>query len=578
MGDSFFGGLLLNNPIQCPGLTPAALEIHSLAKDLPKRLAVFSYKKLMPHFWVVFLGGTGTGKSSLFNAFCGEGLSQTGVERPKTFGPIAYAHNGHPIEKDFPFSSMEIQRQALERPPSLPTTGTPGHMLVFEHDREGWSHLVVADTPDLDSVEPENRQIAEDLYLLSDAVVFVASQEKYADEVPYRFLLRVIQEERPYFFLLNKAQDQLTEEEVLEALKGQVHALRKDRLWLIPHAPSETLQSISENAAFRDFAHALLLELSADDTEKLRQRELSRRAEELKRRLNRLLDLLGEEDRAGREWLSKLETLYNETCRSLIKEQQGGFMAESKEYLQAEVRKLFARYDVLAKPRQVIRETFLSVFWFLGLRSEKTRDAHKDALLKVRKKIDLSPVQGAIERFNRRILDELSPGDEQSPLFKKLRETSVVLTEEEIKERIWKEQDSLDAWLEERFQKLTKGIPRHKKLGIYSTSILWGILILSLEIIVGGGFTVLDAALDSALAPFVTKGAVELFAYGEIQKVTRELARRYQKGLLSVVDRQRNLYAQCLGSLMTPQDTVNSLEAHLKSLRQDLVKFSHGKA
>lgn len=556
----------MNNTIQCPGLTPAAPEILSLAQDLPKRLAVFSYKKLMPHFWVVFVGGTGTGKSSLFNAFCGESLSETGVERPKTFGPIVYAHKGFSMDEDFPFSSMEIQRQALENLDSSPTSGTPGHILVFEHDREDLSHLVVVDTPDLDSVEPENRLIAEDLYLLSDAVVFVASQEKYADEVPYQFLLRVIQEERPYFFLLNKAQDQLTEEEVLGVLEGQVNALSKDRLWLIPYGPSQTSQSISKHAAFRDFSHTLLLELSKQDMERSREREVSRRAQETKTRLGRLLDLLGEEDRAGQKWLNQLEALYKETCRSLIKEQQMGFMAESKEYLKAEIKKLFARYDVLAKPRQIIRETFLSVFWFLGLRREKTRDAHKDALLKVRKKIDLTPVQGAIERFNRRVLDELSPGDEGSPLFKKLREASVVLTEEEIKERIWKEQDRLDAWLEETFEKLTKGIPKHKKLGIYSTSILWGILILSLEIIVGGGFTVLDAALDSALAPFVTKGAVELFAYSEIQKVTRELAKRYQEGLLSVVNDQRDQYENCLRSTLTPRETLESLEENLNAL------------
>lgn len=576
-GDSNAAGFVLNRPASCPGLTSGIQEIQALAEDLPKRLSVYSYKKRMPHFWVVFVGGTGTGKSSLFNAFCGKQLSETGVERPKTFGPIVYAHEDCPLERGFPFPSVEMERHPLHHSGSTAAPGTAGHILIKEHDREDRSHLVVVDTPDLDSVEPANRQIAEDLYLLSDAVVFVSSQEKYADEVPYQFFLRIIREKKPYFFLLNKAQCRFVQEEVLEALQGQEIALSKDRLWLIPYAPSHTHESISEDSAFQDFERTLAQDLSTQETERFRDRQLSRRAEDISGRLSHLLGLLGGERLAGQNWLNQLEGLYEETCRDLVREQQTRFMAESRGHLQTEVRRLFAKYDVLAKPRRMIRETLLSAFSFLGLRRDSPRKAHKDALQNVRKKIDLTPVQAAIEKFNRTVLEKLSPVDETSALFRKLRETGVRLKEEAIRERIWKEQDELDAWLEKTFERLSKGIPTHKKLGIYSTSVLWGILILSLEIVVGGGFTVVDAVLDSALAPFVTKGAVELFAYGEIQKVARKLAKRYQQGLLSVVAHQKNRYRQCLESVMVTQTTVNSLEACLESLGQDLLDFSRPK-
>jgi hypothetical protein len=83
---------VLRGALRYPGLTSKTREIRELAEDLPKMLAVFNYKRETPCLWVVFLGGTGTGKSTLFNALCGEELSETGVERPKTSGPIAYAH------------------------------------------------------------------------------------------------------------------------------------------------------------------------------------------------------------------------------------------------------------------------------------------------------------------------------------------------------------------------------------------------------------------------------------------------------------------------------------------------------
>ena len=79
-----------------------------------------------------------------------------------------------------------------------------------------------------------------------------------------------------------------------------------------------------------------------------------------------------------------------------------------------------------------------------------------------------------------------------------------------------------------------------------------------------GQRTVLDAALDTAIAPFVTKGAVELFAYHEIQKVAKELAKRYQEGLISVVRQQRDRYEHCIKAQITPLEDLEALRGLLK--------------
>ena len=59
----------------------------------------------------------------------------------------------------------------------------------------------------------------------------------------------------------------------------------------------------------------------------------------------------------------------------------------------------------------------------------------------------------------------------------------------------------------------------------------------------------------------MTKGAVELFAYHEIQKVARELARRYQDGLLSVMKEQEKRYEACLDSLLPAEKVLEELSA-----------------
>ncbi|MCK4727581.1 MAG: GTPase domain-containing protein, partial [Desulfobacterales bacterium] len=364
-------------------------------------------------------------KSTIFNAFCGKRLSETGVERPKTSGPIVYAHQECPITNGFPFPSVQVEHQAFEDSRCRPTTGTPGCLLVLQHNRQDCSHIVVVDTPDLDSVEAENRQIAEDFYLLSDAVVFVTSQEKYADDVPYQFLLRVIQGEKPLFFLINKVNERLTREEVLGALEsqgGQTGSLDTARMWFIPYAPSRPFQWISQDAAFSDFLHSFSQEFPIEKIKDFRAAQQTTRAGDLKIRFRRLLDLLEEENGEAQRWLTHLTALYEKISQDLVKEEERRFTTESRQHLQTEIRRLFTKYDVLAKPRRFIRELILTPFRLLGLRKESSHDAHKDALQRVRQKIDMTPVQGAIERFNRLVLEELSPSDEHSPLFRKLRQ------------------------------------------------------------------------------------------------------------------------------------------------------------
>ena len=58
----------------------------------------------------------------------------------------------------------------------------------------------------------------------------------------------------------------------------------------------------------------------------------------------------------------------------------------------------------------------------------------------------------------------------------------------------------------------------------------------------------------------MTKGAVELFVYREVQSIARELARRYQEGLMSVLTEQRDRFAACVDNHVTPKEMVLELE------------------
>lgn len=536
------------------------MDIPELAKTLSKKAAVFAYRRATTHLWLTFMGGTGTGKSTLFNALVDRDISLTGVERPKTSGPIAYAHRDAPIQEAFPFPAIRLIRNPEDAPGAVPAGGAPDRLLVLDHGRPEYAPWIVVDTPDLDSVEPANRRIAEDLYLLSDVVIFVSSKEKYADEVPFQFLTRVIREGSPCFVLLNKATSDLGKAEVLEALAGKGARVEEGSLRLVPYGTKPSVRWIRELPAFHDFVNDLRKTYGPGASAAFRKDQLDRTAAELRAGFSRLRELLSMETRAGREWLRRLNEVHEKAFRELIREERERFTEKSRRYMGKEIRRLFSRYDVLAKPRKIVSDIVLAPFRAIGLLSaERTPDA-EEAVSKVQERADPGPLLSAVQRFNRLVLETLSPSNEMAPIYGDMRREGVALDRDEVLGLIRENHAGLVSWLQERFRELADGISAGKKWGIYSTSILWGLLLLTLEGVVGGGFTVLDAVLGSALAPFVTKGAVELFAYQEIQKVARELARRYQDGLLAVMNRQRERYEECLSSLLPAPDFVDSLK------------------
>jgi GTPase SAR1 family protein len=546
--------------INYPGLTPHAAEIPELSETLRKRLAVLEYKRGKSLLWIVFIGGTGTGKSTLFNALCGKDISKTGVERPKTKEPLLYVQKGKFVTDDFPFSrSFEIN----DNQNSLNTDG----FVIVEHGIDEIGNLALVDSPDVDSLDIENRELAEDLYLLADAVVFVTSQEKYADEMPSRFLYRIREEGTPCFFILNKAEDVITKGEVKSFYHAQGIDIQEDEFWLVPLFSSPSVESISNNSSFREFSSQFFHTFDRGKYHQILSNEEQRSIQDLERKFDRLVELLEGENNAGSEWLDKLNSFFDETSGEIIEQIEEKYGEENQEHLKSEIRNVFGKYDVLAKPRKYVSWLIAAPLRILGFGRKETPEVHKKDFRKVRKKVDVTPVLSGINRFNIRVLENLSPADGNSPLYKKIRDRNIELDEDEVKKIIWEEQEKLALWLEKTFESLASGISSGKKVGIYSTSIIWGALILLFEIVVlGGGLTLLEAVLDSFLAPLVTKGSVELFAYHEIQKVARELNSRYREGLLSILREQKTRYEVCLADCLPSQEAIQALRSYREKM------------
>lgn len=544
-----------------PGLTSDLDTIGRLRAVLPKKWSVRAYKQGMKCAWVLLIGGTGTGKSTLFNALCGRALSDTGVERPKTQGPIVFVHQDRSIHRGFPFSDMCFRVLDLELDGRPPFQGNAGELLCIEHTQGGLGDVVLVDTPDVDSFEIKNRLMVDDLYLLADLVIFVASEEKYADDVPFQFLKRIHEEGKRCFVVVNKAGTLLQQEDVHESLTTQGVSVSRERFWVVPFAPARSEDSVPESPVLRELLATLMKEMDPDAVPDLLRQEALRADHELAEETRRLLELLAAEETSGRLWLEHLDVFFRSSCRALLDQQERQLTQENREAIQKEIRKLYSRYDLLGKPRRAIAQVIRMPLQALGLVGEAREESHRESLLRIRERIDLAPIQVAVDGFNRAVLEKLTPQDPRSPLAAKLREPDLVLSREAIRQVVWEEQERLATWLETTFDQLAQGIPKTKEWGIYSTSVLWGGLILALETAIGGGITILEVVLDSAIAPFVTRGAVELFVYHELQRIARELGERYRDGLVAVLRKQRDRYAECLESLVTTEGALSELRA-----------------
>lgn len=137
---------------------------------------------------ILLLGPTGAGKSSLMNTIAGAEVSKAGVLRPTTREAVLYASDGDArrILASGRLSTIATQRLKQAQAPAT---------------SDG---VAVIDAPDIDSVERDNRELADVLVESCDFCVFVTTATRYADLVPWEVLRRVAERGLPLMVVLNR--------------------------------------------------------------------------------------------------------------------------------------------------------------------------------------------------------------------------------------------------------------------------------------------------------------------------------------------------------------------------------------
>uniref|UniRef100_UPI0008308AB5 YfjP family GTPase n=1 Tax=Nocardiopsis trehalosi TaxID=109329 RepID=UPI0008308AB5 len=128
------------------------------------------------HTVVALAGGTGSGKSSLFNALCGLDFSRVGITRPTTSAAHACVWGNEGAEGLLGWLGVPRRNR---------------HSRTSELDKGGseLSGLILLDLPDHDSVRAVHTAEADRMIGSADLLVWVLDPQKYADAaVHHRYL------------------------------------------------------------------------------------------------------------------------------------------------------------------------------------------------------------------------------------------------------------------------------------------------------------------------------------------------------------------------------------------------------
>ncbi|WP_017608854.1 GTPase [Nocardiopsis xinjiangensis] len=157
------------------------------------------------HTVVALAGGTGSGKSSLFNALCGLELSQTGITRPTTSKAHACVWGNEGADDLLGWLGV---------PPRYRHSRTG----VLDSGNSELHGLVLLDLPDHDSVRSMHTSEADRLIGSVDLLVWVVDPQKYADAaLHHRYLANMAGHGAVTVAVLNQV-DKVESEELEELL------------------------------------------------------------------------------------------------------------------------------------------------------------------------------------------------------------------------------------------------------------------------------------------------------------------------------------------------------------------------
>lgn len=507
------------------------------------------------------IGGTGTGKSTLFNSLLGRRLSTVGVKRPSTLAAVIAVNE----ERAELFDDCPLFREDL---------GMPGESAVsiVRVPARDLDDLALADTPDFDSIEIANRFIAETFFIISDVLVFVTSQEKYGDLVGRELVSAALDWGKETYFVLNKTVSDSVWNDFVESLTEMGadpnRVLRVERL---DHGPE-----LIEHLVDRDGFSRLIAATSSDhDSTELRRAELDGLRRGTLSALDKLTNELDEQYERIQRAIERIEEIKAEAAKELESRLNTAVSQNVEGHVRNRLQELLRKYDIFFRPRMMVRRAVGKAIDMVRSSLGRSKPAQEGIdpeasmrqsdLSKLKSAARLEPVEAAIARLNKSTAEYLA-GDESRKDLRRIAGAEVPRWDkEDVRARFEEAFPDMETLLEKQFERFREGLTGKDEVKLYGAYSVWAGLLVTVEAAIGG-FGLTDAVLSGVILPFIPKWLLGFKVDELLKDISNRVDAEYRRTLHDILDCQAELYAIRFRGLL-PDEHVRR---DLKLLRDDL--------
>ena len=188
--------------------TPALSE--RVFADTGEWVALLSYK-LVPHLAgegcliAAVTGGTNTGKSTLFNLLTHRNISPIVNTAAATCHPVIAANARRMGECLDGKLIPEFRPVLLENIQDVVDSEIDSSTLFVSEEPSLPDHLIIMDTPDIDSIDTRNWEVADHIRAAGDVLIAVVTGEKYKDDRVIQYFKHAVASGRRLIPVMNKA-------------------------------------------------------------------------------------------------------------------------------------------------------------------------------------------------------------------------------------------------------------------------------------------------------------------------------------------------------------------------------------
>jgi GTP-binding protein EngB required for normal cell division len=168
---------------------------------------------------VALAGGTGSGKSSVFNAVAGSDVAEVGVKRPTTTDPVALVI-GDIEGSDTLLDWLEVRKRFTPEKPVGVKNG-----------------LILLDLPDHDSIRADHKATVDRLVQRVDVLLWVLDPQKYAQGLLHRGYLKDLRQHAAVQVVALNKIDELTPAEQKACVADLQRILASEGLGKVPIHP-----------------------------------------------------------------------------------------------------------------------------------------------------------------------------------------------------------------------------------------------------------------------------------------------------------------------------------------------------